>query len=169
MTASDLEILYDYNYWVNRRLFPVVSQLTAEEFTRPVAGSYGSVRNTMVHVLSAEWGWLDRCGGLKRGPALKAEDFPTAQSVIDTWTSVEQAMREFLASLTDSDVSRIVEFALPNMPPRAMAVGELLHHGANHGVHHRGQIALLLRLLGYAPGNFDVLFYYAEKREAVVG
>jgi uncharacterized damage-inducible protein DinB len=28
------------------------------------------------------------------------------------------------------------------------------------GVHHRGQVALLLRLLGYPPGNFDILFYY---------
>jgi uncharacterized damage-inducible protein DinB len=33
-----------------------------------------------------------------------------------------------------------------------------------HGVHHRGQAALLLRLLGHAPGNFDMLIYYAEKR-----
>ena len=38
-------------------------------------GSYGSIRNTLVHALSTEWGWLDRCGGAKRGPALKGEDF----------------------------------------------------------------------------------------------
>lgn len=41
-----------------------------------------------------------------------------------------------------------------------------MHHGANHGVHHRGQVALLLRMLGSAPGNVDLLFYYAEKRGA---
>jgi uncharacterized damage-inducible protein DinB len=44
-----------------------------------------------------------------------------------------------------------------------MPVGELLQHAANHGVHHRGQVSLLLRLLGYNPDNFDILFYYAEK------
>ncbi len=38
-----------------------------------------------------------------------------------------------------------------------------MQHAANHGVHHRGQVALLLRLLGYAPGNLDILVYYAEK------
>jgi uncharacterized damage-inducible protein DinB len=43
-------------------------------------------------------------------------------------------------------------------------VGALLQHAAVHGVHHRGQVALLLRVLGYAPGNFDLLFYYADKR-----
>ena len=55
MTANDLTSLYDYGYWVNRKLFPVLQQLTPEQFTQPVAGSYGSVRNTLVHVLSAEW------------------------------------------------------------------------------------------------------------------
>jgi uncharacterized damage-inducible protein DinB len=44
-----------------------------------------------------------------------------------------------------------------------MPVGELLQHAANHGAHHRGQVSLLLRLLGYAPENFDLLFYFGEK------
>lgn len=69
MRAGDLLRLYDYGYWANKRLLDAVSQLTAEQFTQPVAGSYGSIRNTLVHVLSAEWGWLDRCGGPARGDA----------------------------------------------------------------------------------------------------
>jgi uncharacterized damage-inducible protein DinB len=76
-SVRDLQALYDYGYWANGKLFEVVLQLTPEEFTRSVAGSYGSVRNTMVHVLSAEWGWLDRCGGAQRGPALVTSDYPT--------------------------------------------------------------------------------------------
>jgi uncharacterized damage-inducible protein DinB len=166
MTVDDLARLYDYSYWVNRRLFPVVSSLTTEAFTQSIGGSYGSVRNTMVHVLSAEWGWLSRCGGPERGPALKADDFPTAASVIDTWATVERSMRAFLAALKDDDLARMVEFALPGLPPRRMAVGGLLQHGAIHGVHHRGQIALLLRMLGHAPGNFDLLLYDIDRQAA---
>jgi uncharacterized damage-inducible protein DinB len=30
-------------------------------------------------------------------------------------------------------------------------------------LHHRGQVALLLRTLGYVPPTFDMLFYLAEK------
>src|SRR5215216_5971029 len=89
MRVSDLERLYDYNYWANKKLFSVVSQLTPEQFTQAVAGSYESVRNTLVHVLSAEWGWLDRCGGPPRGEKLKAENFATADSVIALWARAE--------------------------------------------------------------------------------
>jgi uncharacterized damage-inducible protein DinB len=39
-----------------------------------------------------------------------------------------------------------------------------MHHAAVHAVHHRGQVALLLRTLGYEPGNFDLLLYVGEKR-----
>ena len=135
MTVRDLERVYDYGYWANRKMFSVLRQLTPEQFTQNVAGSYGSVRNTLVHTLSAEWGWLDRCGGPARGPALKAEDYPTVDSLIDRWTTVEAQMRSFLASLTDADLVRSIEFKL-HAADRAhvMRLGDLLQHGANHGV-----------------------------------
>jgi uncharacterized damage-inducible protein DinB len=167
MTVKDLERLYDYGYWANGKLFQVASQLTPEQFTQPVAGSYGSIRNTLVHVLSAEWGWLDRCGGPQRGPALKPDDYPTLESVTRTWRTVEGHVREFLSGLKDEDLTRIVEFTNPKGEKRAGVLGALLQHGATHAVHHRGQVALLLRSLGYAPGNFDMLFYDAEKRIAL--
>ena len=67
MRVTDLEQLFDYSYWANGKLFAVLTQLTPEQFTQPIVGSYESIRNTLVHVLSAEWGWLDRCGGRARG------------------------------------------------------------------------------------------------------
>ena len=160
MTVSDLQRLYDYGYWANAQLLAAVSRLTPEQFTQPVAGSYGSIRNTLVHIMSAEWGWCDRCGGPPRGPALDPANFPTLDSIVATWRQVESGVRAFLETLTDADLDRIVEFQLPRMPEkRAIPLGHLLQHGAVHGVHHRGQVALLLRVLGEVPGNFDVLFY----------
>ena len=166
MTVKDLQTLYDYSYWANTKLLGVVCQLTPEQFTQSVAGSYGSVRNTLVHILSAEWGWLDRCGGPPRGAQLKADDFPTLQSVVDAWTRVEAYVREFLSTLRDEDLARNVEFTLGNAPKQSMALGELMHHAAVHAVNHRGQVALLLRVLGCTPGNFDLLSYYGEKHAA---
>lgn len=164
MNATDLAVLYDYGYWANRKLFLVLSQLTPEQFTRPLAGSYSSIRNTMVHALSAEWGWLDRCGGPKRGPRLDPDDYPTVEAVGETWDRVEGHMREFLSNLKDEDLARVVEFRNPRGEGRSGFLGEMMQHAANHGVHHRGQVALLLRLLGREPGNIDLLIYYADQR-----
>ena len=111
MTVKDLEDVYDYGYWANGKLFDVISQLTREEFTRSVVGSYESIRNTMVHILSAEAGWLDRCGGPARGPKLNPVDFPTVESVTQAWNRVEANVREFLARLKDEDLVREIEFS----------------------------------------------------------
>src|SRR5205807_2314668 len=88
MTVQDLENLFDYGHWANRKLFAMLSQLTPEQLTQPVTGSHGSIRNTMVHVLGAEWGWLDRCGGPKRGAALHPSDYPTVATLTALWNQV---------------------------------------------------------------------------------
>lgn len=163
MRVEDLERLYDYGYWANGKLFTVIARLTQEEFTRQVGGSYGSVRSTLVHALSAEWGWMERCGGTARGPRLDPADFPTFESLRTAWERVEREMRRFLAGLEDRELEREVEFQFPGMAGGSLPVGKLLQHGAIHGVHYRGQAALLLRMLGHAPGNVDLLIYDAER------
>ena len=55
MTVDDLKRRYDYGYWANQRMFGVIAQLTTAEFTQSVAGGWGSIRNTLVHTMSAEW------------------------------------------------------------------------------------------------------------------
>jgi uncharacterized damage-inducible protein DinB len=166
MRVSDLERLYDYSYWANRKLFGVVSQLTPQQFTQSVAGSYESIRNTLVHVLSAEWGWLDRCGGPERGERLKAEHYPTVNSLIEAWDRVEGHVRRFLSRLDDEDLARDIEFAIGGGAKQSIPLGDLMQHAAVHAAHHRGQVALLLRMLGFVPGNFDMLLYDADRRRA---
>lgn len=163
MTVADLILLYDYSYWANEKLFPVIERLTDDAFTRPVAGSYGSVRNTLVHLVSTEWGWMERCGGPARGPRLQPSDFPTPGRVVATWREVAEAMRGYLETLTDADLAEDVTYPGAGGALRTMPRGALLHHAANHAVHHRGQVVLLLRELGHAPGNVDLLFYHAER------
>jgi uncharacterized damage-inducible protein DinB len=152
------------SYWAHNRLAGALSQATPEQFTQHVAGSYGSIRNTMVHMMSAEWGWLERCGGAARGPALMAQDYPTVTSLLDRWRDVESNVREFVSTLRDQDLERVVEFSIGPGARQSMPVGQLLHHAAIHGIHHRGQVAVLLRTLGHVPGNFDILLYYAWRK-----
>lgn len=163
MTVKALAELFEYGYWANRRLFAVMEQLTAEQLTQQIAGGHGSIRNTMVHMVSAEAGWLDRCGGPNRGPRLKPEDFPTLDSIHSGMEHTRKNVTKFLTELNEEDLTRRIEFSLNQPETYSLRLGELMQHAGLHGVHHRGQIALLLRLLGYTPGNFDILLFYLEK------
>jgi uncharacterized damage-inducible protein DinB len=165
MTIKDLVMLYDYSYWANARLFNVLSSLTPEQFVETRPGGWGSIRNTLVHMMSAEGGWLERAGGPKRGAALNPADFPSFASVASYWEAQESRLRTFLATLSDVDLAEPKEFTIPQLSlGGVLSIGEMLHHAVNHNIHHRAQVALLIRQLGVAPGNVDIMFYYGERR-----
>ncbi len=164
MTASDIVTLYDYGYWANRKLMATISRLSEEEFTGKPLGADKSIRTLLVHILSAEWGWFARCGGPERDQRLLPEDFPSLESIQKQWSKIETSLRSFLSELEDSDLNRVVTYALDEKENLEMPLGEILQHAANHAVHHRGQISLMLRTLGYNPEGIDILLYYGEKR-----
>jgi uncharacterized damage-inducible protein DinB len=148
MTVKDLQELSDYSWWANHNLLNVISQLPMEEFTRTIGGSYGSIRNTMVHLVSAEWGWLSRCSRSERGPALVPSDYPPCESLLTTWKKIEVLVRHLLSKLRDEDLGRVVDSTVSSSRPQSMWIGQLLHHTMVHGIHHRSQVALMLRMLG---------------------
>ena len=80
---------------------------------------------------------------------MNPQDYPTVESLVRAWSRVEEHMRGFLAGLKDEDLTRDVEFAIGGGPKHAVPLGDLMQHAAAHAVHHRGQVALLLRALGY--------------------
>ena len=58
MTSDDIQLLYKYDRWANNGVLKAVSKLSSEQFTRDLGGSFRSVRDTLVHIISGEWGWL---------------------------------------------------------------------------------------------------------------
>ena len=50
----DVEViqeLYRYNRWANDRMFEAVSSLSQDQFTKNLASSHPSVRDTLTHIV----------------------------------------------------------------------------------------------------------------------
>src|SRR5262249_43480962 len=60
MNKQDIQHLYSYNKWANDLVLKSLLPLTADQFTKHLGGSFPSVRDTLVHVISADWIWLRR-------------------------------------------------------------------------------------------------------------
>ena len=54
MGPEALRELLDYHYWARDRLLSAVAALSPEEFTRNLVSSFPSVRDSLVHIYSAE-------------------------------------------------------------------------------------------------------------------
>ena len=64
MNTSDIQTLYAYNRWANERMFSALEKRDQAQFTATVASSFPSIRETVFHILGAEWIWLQRWKGL---------------------------------------------------------------------------------------------------------
>jgi len=76
---------------------------------------------------------------------------------------VERRMRSFLAGIQDKELPGRISFTNPRGETVSMVLGELMQHAVLHGMYHRGQIALLLGILGVVPTSFDMVLYDAEQ------
>ena len=79
-------------------MLDAVELLPEEQFTKEVGGSFGSVRNTIVHTYSAEYIWLSRWTGESPAGMLAPDNFLNAASVRSAWTDLETKLREVLRS-----------------------------------------------------------------------
>lgn len=152
-----LRELYDYNYWARDRQLQACVALSDEEFLRPMGNSFSSVRDTLAHLLAAEWVWLERWRGHSPQVPLPAQEFPTLASIEARWRTVEEGMRKLLAELSDERLAQPFQYTNLKGEQWTYPLWQTLLHLVNHGTYHRGQITTLLRQLGKAAVPTDFL------------
>ncbi len=130
MDISDIQTLYAYNRWANQRMFSALEQLNGDQFTAPVASSFPSIRETVFHILGAEWIWLKRWQGIS--PRATAGDANVnsetmsrltpvkVPAVQELWTvaalrsfadAIEGERQEFLATVTEDRLPAPLQFS----------------------------------------------------------
>jgi uncharacterized damage-inducible protein DinB len=172
-TKDDIQLLYEYDRWANNGVLQAVSTLSAAEFTRDLGGSFRSVRDTLVHIVRCEEGWLT-CWKepspsstfvtdfWKRHHALfNPKAFPDLAALQLKWAEVEREQVEFVNRVTNESLGRM-------LPIRTTQIGlaHLMQHSANHSTYHRGQVALMMRQLTAEPLATDFAIFLMEGRRA---
>ena len=161
MNTESIRILYDYSAWANRRILDTTARLTPEQFLAEGGASYGSVRDTLVHTLSAQEVWLSRWKSAAPPTALNAVDFPDLDAIRGRWERIEHDTSDFLTMLRDAD--RIVEYVNSKGERWAYPLWQQMLHQVNHATQHRSEVAVLLTQFGHSPGELDLLIYIDQQ------
>lgn len=159
MNKHDLEYLYKYNRWANATVLDAVSKLTPVQFSRDLQSSHSSVRDTLAHILAAEWIWLERWKGLSPNALLIPTEFPTVESLATRWAKVEEDYAEFISGITDESLATVITYTNTKGEQWAYPLGRMIQHVMNHSTYHRGQVATLLRQLGAEVNPVDLLVF----------
>jgi len=153
--AQELE----YDRWANHRFLDAAAGLDAEQFTRVMGSSFTSVRDTLVHMVWAEWLWLQRWQGHSPKEYLNPTDFPTLGNVRHYWSAIELQQVAFLESLSVESERQRMRYTNFQDVEWEYSLGQMIHHLATHSAYHRGQLATMLRQLGFVPPQTDYLVW----------
>jgi uncharacterized damage-inducible protein DinB len=100
MNADAFRHFYDYHFAENRKIWDsYVMSLSQEQFTQPVDYSQGSIRNQIVHLISADNYWFSALRGVEIPPDFDPADFEDRQRIRAQWDIVEETIRDYLAAL----------------------------------------------------------------------
>jgi uncharacterized damage-inducible protein DinB len=160
MDLKRIQALYDFNRWANGRVLEAAEKLTPKQFTKDLRNSFPSVRDTLVHIMGAEWIWLERWRGNSPKGLLAASEFPTVSSIRNRWTEIERGQREFITDVTEESLKKVIAYTNLKGDPYQYPLWQMLQHLVNHSTYHRGQVTTMLRQLGAKPVATDILVYY---------
>jgi uncharacterized damage-inducible protein DinB len=169
MNTDRLRTLFAYNQWANGRLLDAAAHVKAEDFTRELGASHGSVRGTLVHVVFGEWDWLRLwLGDSAKEIAEKEpppEAFPDVATLHSAWVTIVRDQQAFIDALEDEVLNAVSSFEGFQGEPWKLSLADTMQHVLNHSSYHRGQVVTLLRQLGHTPPNTDFLIFLREERQ----
>src|SRR2546427_485029 len=151
--------LYRYNDWANGRILDASARLTCEQLLEGGGASFDSVRDTLVHTMGAEWLYLERWHGRSPRASFAAADFPDLATIRARWQTIERDTQAFVATLTEADLARVVEYTNMQGERWAYPLWQQMIHQVNHATQHRSEAAVMLTKLGHSPGWLDLLYF----------
>ena len=157
MTASLLGDAFAHHAWATERLIDACADLTAEQLTTPVPGTYGSIIDTLRHLVASDRWYL----------SFFAPDTEPIDETADTslvalraaMTADGTAWAALLARDPDpeADLTELDE-GWEMHTPVALRLAQVVHHGTDH----RSQVCTALASLGVTPPEIDVWAFGRE-------
>ena len=151
-----------YNVWANKMIIDTMQALPLSALAIESESSFPTLRDTALHVWSAELVWLLRLKKISNPVWAQDVFIGTFRELAANWQRESAALHELAQSLGDAELAAPFSFATRNGTPYTMPVADVIMHVCNHSTYHRGQLVTQLHAAGATkiPGT-DYLNYAA--------
>jgi len=150
--------LFLHNTWANLSLLDFCESLSDQQLDASAAGGYGSIRDTLLHIIAGEVDDINLATGKSPQQPLP-ESFPGIQALKEAEQWVGEEWQK-LAAIVQPDT--IVRVTRPDEPIYEYPLAGLMVAAINHATEHRTQIATILTQLGLQPPNLSGFKYMRE-------
>ena len=143
MNAAEL-----FNHWtpVRRDLLRALELLDDEQLAYVPREGLWSLGTVARHIAAAEEGWFRHVvtRELDAWPEFGDEDYATVASIVTLLTEVHARTEAYLSTVEEADLDRAIATPWGEDIPLRWVIWHVLEHE----IHHRGEIYLMLGLMG---------------------
>ncbi len=150
---------FAHHVWASLRLIDTCRDLTAEQLATTVPGTYGSILDTLRHLVGADVSYLELAsGGRVTAIDEDAMDLQALRAAMEADGPEWQ-----LVVGQDLDPDEVVVRHRPDgstsSAPLGIRLAQVIHHGSDH----RSQVCTALTILGVEPPQIDVWDFAASE------
>jgi uncharacterized damage-inducible protein DinB len=160
MSADTLTTLFQHNLWANVQLLDLCAGLTDAQLDATMIGMFGTIRETLTHIVTAERSYFTRIstGQRYQEPA----DAPplTLSAMLALARTTGQGLMAWAPKVKPTDTVQVDWDGVMVAVPCTV----LLTQAINHATEHRAQIMAILTQLGIQPPDLDGWTYFDAHR-----
>jgi uncharacterized damage-inducible protein DinB len=157
-THDTLTTLFTHNLWANQRMLEECAKLTSEHLDATIAGTYGSIRETLAHIMMAEQSYFSRISTGKRYQHPEGASEMTVAEMMGTMEKTGKGLIEWAAKVQAEDTVMIDWDGTMRETPKTI----ILTQAINHATEHRAQIMAIMTQIGVQPPELDSWTYFDE-------
>ena len=152
MGRSPIDEAFAHHVWATQRLIDRCIELSPEQLEAAVPGTYGSILETMRHLVGADTYYLAHLTG---DPAREIDS--DRLGLGELRVEMEADERTWIQLLAqDLDPDAVVRAVDEEGHERDATIGIRLSQAIHHGTDHRSQVCTALTTLGVEPPIIDV-------------
>lgn len=138
-----------FSHWTKVRtvLLETIDRFEEDELTLAPFSASRPVGQIMLHIGDAEEGWFRYVvrRDLEQWPEYPLESYPTREAIKELLDQIHARTEKYLATLALADLDRTIEAPWGQDTFR---LGWVIWHVIEHEIHHRGELSLVLGMLG---------------------
>jgi uncharacterized damage-inducible protein DinB len=155
-TIVGIRKLHEWSHQSLDLLFAHVASVPSERLTKELVGfGIPTVWKQLVHILEVEEAWVGVLQDKSR-PHFTDEDCHTQKTLVATKQRVQNATLAYLHHLSETQLNTALAKRPSNWVGELRSPAFILLHIVTHTFHHKGQVAAMLRILGYPTPDTDL-------------
>jgi len=156
--TSVLTTLFAHNAWATLKLLSFYAHLSDAQLDATAIGGFGSIRDTLRHIVRAEVSYVERVNGKLPPKPLAPNQVPAFEVLKDAarWAG-DELLQVAISARNDTNVRQ-----RPPRPRIEYKLASLMVQALTHSTEHRTQISAIITQLGIEPPDMSGWQYMQE-------